>query len=240
MSIPNWKFDKVTSKHIYGSVISCVCVGDAGSMSEDKLNDLWTVMDSIIELNYSKYSIQVSTSVDVSILKDNYSPTKRPSKFKFKYKYKDLFIQHIFPHLNSTNTSLFVTIFHHKHMKTPKIGPANYLLEPGAPTFLSEHLQFFMFKYNYKYVYDAMVDSIHCAILDCRFRKVDISVLSGWPTGGHTDFTVENAKKYTGNLGSHVKTPRAHVECNCICSLLNEDKKDTSNEEFKHFGIDLH
>lgn len=228
----------------YKWFISYVCVGHVGELDPEELSQLWTVMSNIIDAleKISATSIKVSTCVDVSILEDNskaaYSPIEPPSHFRFKEAYVDQLKKKIFNQLNNTSTPIFATIFSYEYIQYPRfksiIDLPNYLLEPCACPYLHDG------ELHYKYVYDAMIDSIYCAMNRWGFSEIPISVLSGWPTAGPDTeypgaFTVANAKIHNRNLATHVKTLRAEVKCNFICSLLDEDLS-TGDEETKHLG----
>lgn len=229
----------------YIRIIRYVCVGHVrGEMQREELSNLWKVMDNIIRaLIPISTSIKVSTCVDVSILQDrsnsSYSPTTPPSQFKIQPNVIGP-LREIFNHLKVTSTPIFTTIFHYVYIRDREyqtnIGLPNYLLDPTANSYLQDPDG----ALDYKYVYDAMVDSIYCAMRSWGFGMVPICVLSGWPTAGgdsvHPNaFTIDNARKYQERLALRVRTLRTEVKCNYILSLLDEDTS-TGDEESKHLG----
>lgn len=95
---------------------------------------------------------------------------------------------------------------------------------------------------NYKYLFDALVDTLVSAMGALGYPNIPLIVTeSGWPSAGADVATVDNARTYNNNLIRHVlsnegtpKRPGTSIET-YIFALFNENKKDAGTEQ--HFGL---
>ncbi|XXG59740.1 hypothetical protein AAC387_Pa04g1769 [Persea americana] len=221
----------------YQRVISHVCLGNVGD--ENEIPDrIVFAMDRINSINAI---IKVSIIIDVNIIFGKYDPTQCPSLYTYSERFSNLLSQ-VFERLANTSTPLFVKTFPYfaigNNISTGRIGLDNYLLKNCARPYMICDQN----THKYKYVFDAMVDSIACANKAMDFSNVDISVVSGWPTAGSNEATIQNAQKYNNNFLRHVnedtpmKTKRVD---HFIFSVLDEDllnPNDVSAWKWKHFG----
>ncbi|RWR90745.1 glucan endo-1,3-beta-glucosidase [Cinnamomum micranthum f. kanehirae] len=217
----------------YQSVINYVCLGDVDQMNTNDITMIGTAMDRIPSTS------KVSTMLDVNIILGSYDPKKCPSTYRFLDKFNKL-LREVFNRLAGTSAPLFVKIFPYfaipDNIDEESIGLDNYLLEKLARPYMPCD------QLKYKYVFDAMVDSISCAIDAMHFSNVDISVVSGWPTAGSKkEATIENAQKYNKNLLRYVKeaeaTPRK-TKCidHFIFSMVDEEQLPPDSFDWSHFG----
>ena len=114
--------------------------------------------------------------------------------------------------------------------------PNNYLLEESACPYMYDDQT----NLEYKYVFDAMVDSIRVAKTAMDASNVDISVVSGWPTADSKEASIENALEYNKNYVRHVNedTPwKTTRKDHFIFSMLDEDLLPPNVlYDWKHFG----
>ncbi|XXG59751.1 hypothetical protein AAC387_Pa04g1778 [Persea americana] len=192
----------------FQTVITYVCLGEVADQDNNYMTTIVPAMDQIHSINPIS-PIKGSTLVDVNVIFGAYEPKKSPSSYTFHEKFKKV-LREVFTRLGGFRTPLFVKTLPyyaiHDNIVMRRIGLDNYLLKECASSYMHDEKA----NLDYKYVFDAMVDSISCAINAMGFSNVDISVVSGWPTAGSTDATIENARTYNNHLLRHVNedTPR--------------------------------
>lgn len=216
------------------SIISHICVGDViGKYDNFSLPDFNKAMNYIKALVPAsiKFSAIVNT---VSILGDSYDARTHPSDCKVMDWYVQLLTS--LQDLNGSPIPIFVRIMPY-FLLTEGIPLVNYLLYDGTEPYMIDG------KYWYRQVFDAMIDSIFCAVNDAGFSKMEMYVVSGWPTKGpKPEASFAKAKIYNHNLLKHVgkSTPRENKPAEILVySLVDEDKLETTVNEFKHLGTFL-
>ncbi|KAJ8644124.1 hypothetical protein MRB53_005872 [Persea americana] len=114
----------------------------------------------------------------------------------------------------------------------------NFLLNTIATIFLTDQDNT-----EFKFVYDAMVDSFFGAMRDLGYDNTKIVVASGWPRQtklGDTKATVQNAKTYNSNLKRHIESGnpknKNRIIETFIWSALDEDRLVGVHEGWKHLG----
>jgi Glycosyl hydrolases family 17 len=100
-------------------------------------------------------------------------------------------------------------------------------------------------KYEYKNIFDAMLDALLVALGKINHGDLKIIVGEcGWPTDGGLDANITNAQKFNQNMINHCKlgygTPRQpnrKIPC-FVFEMYNEDTKPTDAGPFeRHWGV---
>ena len=215
-----------------------VCVGDLSNISPGDVMDLVQAMENLDAALKRHQNVKVSTLVDNSSFASKYDIGTFPSKCQFGS--KDLF-REILEFLKKKDSPLFIKVMPYFEMDNIPISIAvdegNFLLNTTANKFLTDQDNT-----EYKFVFDAVVDSFFGAMKDLGFDDTKIVVASGWPrqaNPGDTKATVENAKTYNTNLKNHIETgtPKNKRALETfIWSAFDEDKLVQVHEGWKHLG----
>ncbi|XXG46953.1 hypothetical protein AAC387_Pa02g1679 [Persea americana] len=215
-----------------------VCVGDLSNISPGDDMDLVQAMENLDAALKRHQNVKVSTLVDNSSFASKYDIGTFPSNCQFGS--KDLF-REILEFLKKRDSPLFIKVMPYFEMDNIPISIAvdkgNFLLNTTANKFLTDQDNT-----EYKFVFDAMVDSFFGAMKDLGFDDTKIVVASGWPrqaNPGDTKATVKNAKTYNTNLKNHIETgtPKNKRALETfIWSAFDEDKLVQVHEGWKHLG----
>ncbi|RWR73063.1 beta-1,3-glucanase A [Cinnamomum micranthum f. kanehirae] len=216
-----------------------VCVGDLSNISDEDGMDLVPAMENMhAALKIRNHKILVSTLVDKSCFASTYDVGTSPSKCEFGS--KDL-LGAILKFLKKVTSTLFIKVMPYFEMDNVplevKVDDDNFLLKSNAKTFLTD-----LDGTDYKFVFDAIVDSFVGAMSNMGFPDIKIVVASGWPREakpGDKRATVQNAKDYIANLNVHVSdgTPKHNYALETfIWSAFDEDKLGQVHVGWKHLG----
>lgn len=215
----------------YESIVSDICVGEVTvGCTFDIFNNAMQNLKSLLPA-----SIKLSAMVNMSILEGTYYANMPPSLCKLTADARQLLT--LLYTLNCGQFPLFVCMIPY-FMMSGKAKPENCLLIDGAQTYMRDG------QYNYTQVFNAMLDSIWCALNKelPELRMANLNAVSGWPTDGPKDeASPKNAKIYIPNFVKHSNkcTPRGNKPAGiCIYNLVDEDLIETTVEEFKHFGAE--
>ncbi|CBI34606.3 unnamed protein product, partial [Vitis vinifera] len=121
----------------------------------------------------------------------------------------------------------------------------NFNVKTGSP-FLINAYPFFAYKANPKQVPIDFIDAVYSALASLGFKKIPVQISeTGWPSKGDEDetgATIENAKKYNGNLIKLMSqkrgTPmRPNSDLNIyVFALFNENMKPGPTSE-RNYGL---
>ncbi|RWR73066.1 glucan endo-1,3-beta-glucosidase isoform X3 [Cinnamomum micranthum f. kanehirae] len=232
----NWVKNNISSHQSVS--FTHVCVGDLSNMSPEDGMDLIQAMENLYAALKRQSNIKVSTLVDNSSFASKYDIGTFPSKCQFSS--KNLF-REILKFLKEKDSPLFIKAMPYFEMDnipiSIKANDDNFLLNDNAAIFLTDQDNT-----EYKFVFDAMVDSFFGAMKDLGYENTKIVVASGWPReskAGDTKATVQNAKTYNSNLKSHIETgtPKNKNSIETfIWSAFDEDRLAGVHEGWKHLG----
>ncbi|XXG46981.1 hypothetical protein AAC387_Pa02g1700 [Persea americana] len=232
-----WVKDNILAHPTVG--FTHVCMGDLSNMSTDDCMDLVQAMENLYAALKRHHNIKVSTLVDNSSFTSTYDIGNLHSKCQFES--KDLFGD-ILKFLKEKDSPLFIKLMPYFEMAnipiSIKVDDGNFLLNSTSNKFLTDQDNT-----EYKFVFDAMVDSFFGAMKDLGFNDTKFVVASGWPrqaNPGDTKATVQNAKTYNTNLKRHIEngTPKNknRIIETFISSAFDEDMLVQVHEGWKHLG----
>ncbi|KAG6409943.1 hypothetical protein SASPL_127985 [Salvia splendens] len=173
--------------------------------------------------------IKVSTATYSAVLQD----TSPPSRSSFK---ESGFMPPVVKFLASIGSPLLVNIYPY----FARVGdPSRVKLEYAL--FTSQGVEVFDNGFEYRNLFDAMVDGVYYAIDKAGGQGVGVVVSeSGWPSGGGgNEETVANAETYYQNLIRHVGggTPKKGGALETyLFAMFDENEKPGKTTE-RHFGL---
>ncbi|KAH6791613.1 hypothetical protein C2S52_002090 [Perilla frutescens var. hirtella] len=185
-----------------------------------------------LSLSNLQNQIRVSTATYSALLKDSYPP----SRTSFKH---DSFMEPIVNFLSQTGSPLLVNIYPYFAYINPA---ANIKLDFAL--FTSSRVEFQDNSFEYRNLFDAMVDGVYYALEKAGAPGVDVVVSeSGWPSAGGGSGgaeTVSNANAYYKNLIEHVGggTPKKKGKAleTYLFAMFDENEKSGEKTE-QHFGL---
>lgn len=220
----------------YEKVIRYICVGNVIGSLDFYFPLFRDALLNLKQLIPASASMKLSAIADVSkLLQPDYDAETHPSSCRLTTKAKQVVT--LLSKLNGSPSPLFVQIMPYFMMTIDHLPSDNFLLKDSAKPYMWDG------NYCYRHAFDAMLDSICCALTkeQDELGKVDIHVLSGWPTKGPgPNASPPDAQTYMDNLVNHVTvaTPRYNKPADVfIYSLEDEDTLQTDIEEFKHLGV---
>ncbi|XP_077234073.1 putative glucan endo-1,3-beta-glucosidase BG1 [Tasmannia lanceolata] len=221
--------------------IQYICVGqDVLLLDEsESLHQAMTNINNAIQQDpRTNGKIKVSTTIGIHDL-ENYDIQKLPSECIFKNSVRRI-LEPILASKDFNDAPLFVNVYPYEYFAqhsnvTPDI--THYLFTATTPFVIDG-------EYEYKYVFDLMVDALLSAVQDLRasfpIKYVKLIVAgTGWPHKGGDEATMENARTYNCNLIKHVNngTPMSKKPLEAyILGMYDEDNK-TENEWCRYYGV---
>ncbi|XP_077234074.1 glucan endo-1,3-beta-glucosidase-like isoform X1 [Tasmannia lanceolata] len=199
------------------------------------------IKDAIQQDPGTSGKIQVTTTIGMQDL-ENYDIQRlpsRPSQCIFKSRVKRI-LEPILASNDFNDAPLFVNVYPYEYFgQQIDVNPdiTHYLFTAKAPFVIDG-------EYEYKYVFDLMVDALHVAVHDLwkSFRNKYVKLIvagTGWPHEGGDEATMENARTYNHNLFQHVRngTPRMKDALETyIFEMYDEDNK-TEHRWSRHYGV---
>ncbi|KAJ3691721.1 hypothetical protein LUZ61_020885 [Rhynchospora tenuis] len=171
--------------------------------------------------------IKVSTSVRFDVL----SETSPPSNAVFSSSHMGPVVQF----LANTNGPLLVNIYpYFSYAYSNGEVPLDFALFTAPDTVVYDN------EYQYKNLFDAMVDSVYYAMEKVGYSNVNIVVSeSGWPSYGGVGTTMENAQIYNQNLINHSAygTPKRPGNLETYIFAMFMENMKTGDEVERHFGL---
>ncbi|KAG6412532.1 hypothetical protein SASPL_125211 [Salvia splendens] len=176
--------------------------------------------------------IKVSTATYSAVLKD----TSPPSKSAF---IDDNFMPPVVKFLASIGSPLLVNIYpYFAHFENPSTVKLDFAL------FTAQRVEVFDNGFEYRNLFDAMVDGVYYAIEKAGGNGVGVVVSeSGWPSGGGGSVeTVANAETYYRNLIGHVGggTPKKRGSLETYLFAMFDENDKTGAKTEQHFGLFRH
>ncbi|GAV65045.1 Glyco_hydro_17 domain-containing protein, partial [Cephalotus follicularis] len=209
-----------------------IYVGNQLSASDPRSQYISLAMQNIYN-EISSASLQNQIKVSVAIDTNLLGVFNPPSAGAFKESEKAAYMEPIINFLVSTGAPLlaniypyFRVVYNNQSVPYALFTEPNVVVRDGA--------------YEYKNLFDALMDALYSAVERTGRSSVDIALLeSGWPSAGGTMDTVENAGTYYRNFINHVKggtpkRPGMAIET-YLFSMFDEDNKEPEIE--KHFGL---
>ncbi|RWR90736.1 glucan endo-1,3-beta-glucosidase GII precursor,putative, expressed [Cinnamomum micranthum f. kanehirae] len=235
-SASNWINTYVASN---ASVISHVCVGDVIGSVDFSLHDFKDAMSNL--KNSLPDTIKLSVLVNESMLLGHaYTALDPPSTCIIEpSRSKDILL--FLSKLTRYPIQLFVRIMPY-FMISKGLAVENCILRDTAQTYMKDMVN--GVNYSYSQAFDAMLDSICCALKKVdELGEVDIHVVTGWPTGPFSapDASEQRAREYFSNLLPRIgkPTPMHNNPVDVfIYSLVDEENLETNVKEFKHLGAE--
>ncbi|XP_077218666.1 glucan endo-1,3-beta-glucosidase-like isoform X2 [Tasmannia lanceolata] len=238
-----------------------ICVGNEALTTKDSdhlLPAMKNIDDAIQAKPTTMNKIKVSTTVGLLDL-DAYNPNKPPSTCFFNENVKDNLVP-ILQFLASKETPLFVNIFPYPVWLKNVLTPLPHFLFTAMTTLVTDG------KYEYKYVFDSMVDGFYCALEALSVRDVKIIVAAtGWPRlegplldgndisnaqsvgkpncflfkGLNLSIVNMNAQLYNSNLVKHVQTgtPRWPRRLETYILSMYDENLKSGKESEKSYGV---
>ncbi|XP_047967835.1 glucan endo-1,3-beta-glucosidase-like [Salvia hispanica] len=173
--------------------------------------------------------IKVSTATYSAVLKDTYPPSK--SAFN-----DDNFMPPVVKFLASIGSPLLVNIYpYFAHIGNPSQVKLDYAL------FTAQGVEVFDNGFEYRNLFDAMVDGVYYAMEKAGGKGVGVVVSeSGWPSGGGGSVeTLGNAETYYRNLIGHVGggTPKKRGALETYLFAMFDENEKTGAKTEQHFGL---
>ncbi|CAN4114455.1 unnamed protein product [Withania somnifera] len=176
------------------------------------------------------YNVNVTTSLDMTLMGQSYPPSKGSFRNDARW-----FVDPIVEFLRNTNAPFLFNIYpYFSYSNNPGQISLPYALFT-APNVVVQDGSF-----QYRNLFDAMLDSVYAALDKLSGRGfVDIVVSeSGWPSAGGFGATTDNAATYIRNLIQHARegSPRKPGPIETyLFAMFDENNKNPQFE--KHFGL---
>ncbi|XP_015063196.1 glucan endo-1,3-beta-glucosidase, basic-like isoform X2 [Solanum pennellii] len=219
--------------------IKYIVVGNGISPFKDT-SDLTSHLEAAMSRIYNSvyftglgYNVNVTTSIDMTLMGKSYPPSQGSFRDDARK-----FVDPIVEFLRNTNAPLLLNVYpYFSYSSNPGQISLPYALFTAPNVVVQDGL------YQYRNLFDAMVDSVYAAIDQIPGRPDQSSIRiivseTGWPSAGGFGATTENAATYLRNLIQHAKTgtPRKLVPIETyLFAMFDENNRNPELE--KHFGL---
>ncbi|KAL3380140.1 hypothetical protein AABB24_000658 [Solanum stoloniferum] len=190
-------------------------------------------MSRIYNSVYFTYNVNVTTSIDMTLMGKSYPPSQGSFRDDARK-----FVDPVVEFLRNANAPLLLNVYpYFSYSSNPGQISLPYAMFAAPNVVVQDG------SYQYRNLFDAMVDSVYAALDQIPGRPDQSSIRivvseTGWPSAGGFGATTDNAATYLRNLIQHAKTgtPRKPLPIETyLFAMFDENNKNPELE--KHFGL---
>ncbi|XP_058203141.1 glucan endo-1,3-beta-glucosidase 11-like isoform X2 [Rhododendron vialii] len=223
--------------------ITCIAVGNEvltfndSSLTGNLLPAMNSVHAALVSLNLDK-QVTVTTAHQLGVLETSYPP----SSGSFRRDLKGCITQILDFHVKTSSSFLINAYPYFAYKSNPKQIPIDFVLFQPNSGIVDPATNF-----HYDNMLFAQIDAVYYALASVGYKnKLSVQISeTGWPSKGDSDeagATVENAKKYNGNLLKLIAQKKGTpLKPNCelnvfVFALFNENMKPGPTSE-RNYGL---